>query len=172
LMDNVMLPVLDDYWRSGILRRGSMQIETRAMLGNCDVRPPDPSVKFASLSGGNQQKALLAKWLQDDLRLLLVHEPTQGVDVGAREQIFALLREKAIGGVPILCASCDYEQLALLCDRALVFGNGRIVDELSGANLTKERLTESCLRSTSGGIATLDAGSASPPPAAQARLGR
>jgi ribose transport system ATP-binding protein len=164
LMDNVMLPVLDEYWRGGVLRRGKMRSATSALLEGCDVRPPDPDAGFASLSGGNQQKALLAKWLQDDLRLLLVHEPTQGVDVGAREQIFALLREKAASGVPMLCASSDYEQLALLCDRALVFGNGKVVDELSGADLTREGLTESCLRSTSGAVATL--GAAAGPPAA------
>lgn len=157
LMDNVMLPVLDDHWRGGVLRRGEMRSATGALLESCDVRPPDPGAGFASLSGGNQQKTLLAKWLQGALRLLLVHEPTQGVDVGAREQIFALLREKAARGVPMLCASSDYEQLALLCDRALVFGNGRVVDELSGADLTKERLAESCLRSTSGAVATLAA---------------
>lgn len=172
LMDNVMLPVLDDYWRRGILRRGTMRGETGSRLDDCDVRPPDPSAKFASLSGGNQQKALLAKWLQDDLRLLLVHEPTQGVDVGAREQIFALLRGKAAAGVPMLCASSDYEQLAILCGRVLVIGNGSIVDELAGSELTKEGITGSCLRSTKGGVATLGAAVSSPSPASPARPGR
>jgi len=167
LLENVMLPVLDDYWQRGALRRGAMRSRTRAALGDCDVRPPDPAAKFASLSGGNQQKALLAKWLQDDLRLLLVHEPTQGVDVGAREQITALLRARAAGGVPMLCASSDHEQLALLCDRALVFHDGRIVDELSGLELTKERLTDSCLRSTTAVTAALD-GSGALPRATQA----
>lgn len=147
LADNLMLPVLDDYRRRGLLRRREMERRTRALLADCDVRPPDPVSKFASLSGGNQQKALLAKWLGGDLRLMLVHEPTQGVDVGAREQIAGLLRQRAEGGMPVLCAGSDYEQLALLCDRALVFGNGAIVDELSGLELTKDRLTDSCLGS-------------------------
>jgi ribose transport system ATP-binding protein len=97
---------------------------------------------YGALSGGNQQKALLAKWLQTRPKLLLLHEPTQGVDVGARQQIFALVRQAADAGVYVLCASSDYEQLALICDRVLVFGRGRVARQLVGAQVTKERIIE------------------------------
>ena len=98
-----------------------------------DVRPNDPSLPYGALSGGNQQKALLAKWLQTEPRLLLLDEPTQGVDVGARQQIFELIRDgRAERGMRVLCASSDYEQLAAICDRVLVFGRGRICRELIG----------------------------------------
>jgi ribose transport system ATP-binding protein len=83
--------------------------------------------------------------------LLLLHEPTQGVDIGARQHIFRLIREAAAEGLPIICASADYEQLAMICDRVLVLGRGRIVQELTKEELTKERITEQCLNSTTGG---------------------
>jgi ribose transport system ATP-binding protein len=157
LSDNLMLPVLDDYERGGVLRRGEMRRQTLSLLRDCDVRPLDPAAKLQALSGGNQQKALLGKWIGGELRLMLVHEPTQGVDVGAREQITGLLRERAAAGMPIVCAGSDYEQLALLCDRVLVFGNGEVVEELSGPQVTKERITDSCLRSVSAGAAMAQA---------------
>ena len=114
-------------------------------MGEFDVRPNDPSLPYGALSGGNQQKALLAKWLQTEPRLLLLDEPTQGVDVGARQQIFELIRAAAEErGMFVVCASSDYEQLAAICDRVIVFGRGRVFRELVGAELTKERITEQC----------------------------
>ena len=74
-----------------------MRRETAALMGEFDVRPNDPSLPYGALSGGNQQKALLAKWFQTEPRLLLLDEPTQGVDVGARQQIFELIRAAARG---------------------------------------------------------------------------
>jgi ribose transport system ATP-binding protein len=79
--------------------------------------------------------------------LLLLHEPTQGVDVGARQQIFSLVREAAARGTAVVCASSDYEQLAATCDRVLIFARGRIVEQLVGDDVTKERITERCYNS-------------------------
>jgi ribose transport system ATP-binding protein len=106
------------------------------------VRPRDPNRVFGTLSGGNQQKALLGKWLEVEPDVVMVDEPTQGVDIGAREQIFELFRAFTAQGRSVVCASTDHEQLALLTDRTLVFNRGRIVAELSGSDLTKQRLTE------------------------------
>ncbi|HTP58133.1 MAG TPA: sugar ABC transporter ATP-binding protein, partial [Spirochaetia bacterium] len=92
----------------------------------------------------NQQKALLAKWLQLDPRVLLLHEPTQGVDVGARQQVFAMIRNAARAGSAVVCASSDYEQLSTLCSRVLVFSGGRIVAELTGEAMSKEGITHAC----------------------------
>ena len=103
------------------------------LMQEFDVRPNDPSLPYGALSGGNQQKALLAKWFQTEPRLLLLDEPTQGVDVGARQQIFGLIRTAVEErGMHVLCASSDYEQLSLLCDRVIVFGRGRVWRELVG----------------------------------------
>jgi len=111
------------------------------------VRPNQPEMNLASLSGGNQQKVLMAKWLQTEPRLLLLDEPTQGVDVGARQNLFAALADAASRGIAIMLASTDYEQLAQICDRVLIFAKGAVVAELAGSAITKANITEQCLRS-------------------------
>ena len=148
--DNVTLPVLGRFFRGLRLRRRAMVRETGRLMGEFDVRPPRPRLDYGSLSGGNQQKALLAKWLQSDPRLLLLHEPTQGVDVGARQQIFTAIRAAAGAGAGVVCASSDYEQLAAICDRVLVFGRGRVARQLVGGEVTKDRITEQCYASMAG----------------------
>ncbi len=138
---NVMMQVLDDYRPMSLKLRG-LSRKAGELCDEFDVRPNDPGRNYQSLSGGNQQKALVAKWMQTEPQLLLLHEPTQGVDVGAREQIFRMLSAAAESGMSILCASSDYEQLAAICDRVLVLGNGQIVRELTGADVVKERIAE------------------------------
>jgi ribose transport system ATP-binding protein len=147
ITDNVTLPQLDRYRRGMTLRRGDMRRRTGALMREYDVRPAEPGYDYGSLSGGNQQKALLAKWLQTSPRLILFHEPTQGVDVGARQQIFATVRDAAAGGACVLVASSDYEQLAAICDRVLVMGRGRVTRQLVGGEVTKDRITEQCYAS-------------------------
>jgi ribose transport system ATP-binding protein len=143
VVDNLALAVLDDYFNGFALELRRMRRETRALMHEFDVRPNDPSLPYGALSGGNQQKALLAKWFQTEPRLLLLDEPTQGVDVGARQQIFELIRAGVDErGMHVLCASSDYEQLALLCDRVIVFGRGRVWRELVGDDVTKDRIIE------------------------------
>ncbi len=99
------------------------------------------------MSGGNAQKAVLAKWLQTKPLLLLLDEPTQGVDVGARQQIWDALDRAAGEGAGLLVASTDYDQLAAICHRVLVFAHGQVVAELEGAQLTKDTIAEHCYRS-------------------------
>lgn len=143
--DNVTMPMLGRHGRPALLRRREMTRSTVELMERFDVRPRDPSLPLSSLSGGNQQKALIAKWLQTEPRLLLLHEPTQGVDIGAREQIFEVIRASAATGRSVVCASADHEQLAAVCDRVLVFANGTVVAELTGTSVTKDRITERCL---------------------------
>ena len=119
-----------------------MDRDAAALLARHDVRPADPSVLLGELSGGNQQKALLARWIDAGPRLLLLDEPTRGVDVGARARIAATLAALARDGVATLCASSDHHELALLCHRVLVFGDGTIRSELAGAELTPARIAE------------------------------
>lgn len=139
--ENVMLQVLGRYQPMRLQRR-RLRKTAAGLLDEYDVRPSDPALAYQSLSGGNQQKALLAKWMQTGPRLVLLHEPTQGVDVGAREQIFRMLSAAAEGGTSFVCSSSDYEQLAAVCDRVLVVGNGKIVRELVGAEVGKDRIAE------------------------------
>jgi len=102
----------------------------------------DPGQALGTLSGGNQQKVLLGRWLERHSRVLLLIEPTRGVDVGARQEIYRSVRQLAADGVAILVATSDYEEVVQLADRAVVMARGRIVAELTGDEVTTERLTE------------------------------
>lgn len=144
LTDNTSLPVLSRFFQAGRLRHGSERSEMEQLLQRLTVRPPDPDAPLGQLSGGNQQKALLGKWLQRQPPVLLLHEPTQGVDVGAKQDVFEKLRDAAEGGSAIVYCSAEYEDLAHLCDRVLVFEGGRISAELSGGDLTEDRIVEQC----------------------------
>jgi ribose transport system ATP-binding protein len=142
-----MLPVLDRYRRGARLRRRTMMLDAEQLLNEFHVRPSDPRLPYQSLSGGNQQKAMLAKWMQIQPSVMLLHEPTQGVDVGAREQVYTIIHRAVSDGASVICASSDYEQLARLCDRVLIFARGEIVNELRGGQITKETITEECFNS-------------------------
>jgi ribose transport system ATP-binding protein len=151
--ENMMLQVVEGYYERLRLNRGRLQRDAGVLCRQYDVRPANPRAAYQSLSGGNQQKALLAKWLQMDPALLLLHEPTQGVDVGARQQIFSLIRDAAERRHTVVCASSDYEQLSTVCDRVLIFGRGRVVSELVGQNVTKDRITQAAYSSMGSGRA-------------------
>ena len=100
------------------------------------------SQTLASLSGGNQQKVLLARWLERGSTLLALVEPTRGVDVGARADIYRALRDMASNGAALLVATSDYEEVVQLADRAVVMVRGRITRELRGNEITTEALTD------------------------------
>jgi ribose transport system ATP-binding protein len=147
VLENVTLPVLGRFFSGGFLHHGAERAEVLRLLTRFDVRPPRPQAPLGSLSGGNQQKALLAKWLQLRPEVLLLHEPTQGVDIGSRKQIFEIIREVAASGTGVVIASAEYEDLAHLCNRVLVMRRGRLVAELTGGDLTEDRIIEYCYRS-------------------------
>lgn len=142
--ENIAIPSLSRFVRAGAMRPSLITQHAAELCNRFGVRPPDPMLPLEALSGGNQQKALLAKWLQLRPLLLVLEEPTQGVDVGAREQIFASIRLWAEQGAGVLCCSGDHEQLAALCHRVLIFRRGRIVSELTGAAITEERISHEC----------------------------
>ena len=147
VQENVGLPLLGRFFRRGLLRTRELRQALRKVLKTFGVRPPDPERRLGTLSGGNQQKAVLAKWLQNEPRVLLLHEPTQGVDVGARSQIFSLLSAAAEKGTGVIIASSEHEDLAHLCDRVIVFRDGSQVSELRGDAVQAERILEESYRS-------------------------
>jgi len=108
------------------------------------VRPADPDRRLRTLSGGNQQKALLGKWLRTEPLAMLLHEPTQGVDIGSRRQLLQKIADIAAAGTAVLIASAEYEELAHLCHRVLIFRHGAIVAELAGEALTEARIAAQC----------------------------
>jgi ribose transport system ATP-binding protein len=143
--DNVTMPLLGSGLRRWMLNRSGL-MRTAVELGQrFEIRPADPRLPMSSLSGGNQQKVLLAKWLQQAPRLVLLDEPTQGVDIGARQTVFRHIADAATAGAAVLCASSDYEQLAAICSRVQIFSGGRIVATLAGRDITKEAIAERCL---------------------------
>lgn len=147
--DNVTMTTLDRYGGRARLSRPGMHRAARELGARYGIRPNAPRMPLGALSGGNQQRAVLAKWLQSRPALLLLAEPTQGVDVGAREHIFEAIRSAAREGAAVLCASADDDQLAAVCDRLVIVARGKAVLELTGTELTKERIAEQVLTSVS-----------------------
>jgi ribose transport system ATP-binding protein len=144
--ENVSLPIVWKYFTGGILRRSRERQDVSALLRTFSVRPPETESALGSLSGGNQQKAILAKWLQLEPTLLLLHDPTQGVDVGAKKEVFAQIEIAAARGAAVLISSTEYGDLAHLCHRVLVFRNGTVSAELQGTGLTEDSIVEACYR--------------------------
>ena len=106
------------------------------------LSPNDQSMAIESLSGGNQQKIVIGRWLATQRNLLICEDPTAGVDVGAKAEIYALLNLALEGGIGILIVSTDFEEIASICHRAIVFSQGEIVDELKGTELNPENLIQ------------------------------
>ncbi|MEM9636408.1 MAG: sugar ABC transporter ATP-binding protein [Pseudomonadota bacterium] len=120
-------------------KEGEQAAKIGADLG---LSPNDPTLAIEALSGGNQQKVVIGRWLATKRKLLICEDPTAGVDVGAKAEIYALLNSALADGVGILIVSTDFEEIATICHRAIVFSQGAIVDELRGSRLTTEILIQ------------------------------
>jgi ribose transport system ATP-binding protein len=110
------------------------------MCGRFRVRTPGTAQMVGNLSGGNQQKVVLAKWLSRTPRLLILDEPTRGIDVGAKSEIYALMDELANHGAAILMISSDLEEVLGMSDRVLVMHQGELAGQLPRANMTEEAI--------------------------------
>jgi ribose transport system ATP-binding protein len=128
--ENLTLANLSPFWEKGLLRPSSEREEIRRWIARLDVQPPRADIPIHALSGGNQQKVLLAKWLRLSPAVLVLDEPTQGVDVGAKRDIYAAVTQAAADGAAVLLSSADADELAVLCDRVLVLRGGQIHREL------------------------------------------
>ncbi len=133
--DNILLPSLGH----GSRRAGRRLVAE--LMDLLDIRPRRPDMKVSALSGGNQQKVILAKWLARRVEVLLLDEPTQGIDIAAKAQIHALLRDFAARGGGVLLDSSDLSELAYVCDAVLALRKGRIVSRIDRADrLDEERV--------------------------------
>jgi ribose transport system ATP-binding protein len=141
LRENLTLPRIPmGRWRR--LSRRTEQREVSGWLERLNVVPPDPEAALATLSGGNQQKVVLARWLRCDPDVLVLDEPTQGVDVGAKAAIYDLIAERTRNGTAaVLIASTDYEELAAISDRVLVLHGGRVTAEIHRDQLSSEAIS-------------------------------
>jgi len=127
VFQNVSVSSLGRFARGGFVQRGKELSEAARVAEQLDVRPADPLRAVRTLSGGNQQKVVLARWLLRGCRLLILDEPTRGVDVGARTEIYRLVRDLADSGVGVLLVSSEIPEVLGLSDRVLVVREGRVV---------------------------------------------
>jgi ribose transport system ATP-binding protein len=152
--ENLTLPLLAPLrGAAGGLSARAEREEAARWVATVGIVPPDPERQLALFSGGNQQKAVIAKWLRTVPRVLLLDEPTQGVDVGAKAAVYGLVARAARDGAAVLLSSSDTKELAQLCDRVLVLRDGAIVAEIAGPALTEARLVRECL-GVSGEVAS------------------
>lgn len=140
--ENLTLADLRPFWRRGRLSRRRERAEATNWFRQLDVRPADAvNLDLGRFSGGNQQKILLAKWIRCRPKVLLLNEPTQGVDVGAKAEIHRRILQLASDGVAILVSSSDLEELEGICSRVLVMQEGKIAVELAGTDVEVRQIT-------------------------------
>jgi ribose transport system ATP-binding protein len=153
--ENMTLPRLRSLRRFlGRLDQREEKREVGRWIERVAVRPAEPERALQLFSGGNQQKVVLAKWLRNEPKVLLLDEPTQGVDVGAKAGIYELIASSAAAGAGVLVCSSDAKELALICDRVLVMRDGRAVAEMRRSDLSEAALVRAALhdQSSNGGV--------------------
>ena len=143
--DNLSFAALDTLSRWGVVDRAAERGAVARIVKRLGVRSDGTDVPAGSLSGGNQQKLVIGKWLMVAPRILLLNDPTRGIDVGTKQEIYQLLRELAGAGAGILFYSTDYDELVGCCDRVLVMVDGAIRRELAGDAITEHALVSSAL---------------------------
>lgn len=131
------------YWRKnkGFFKQRKVSEEnTRKMIDRLNIRCQSPEQHVSNLSGGNQQKVALAKWLLANAKILILDEPTRGVDVGARQEIYEIIRELAEAGIAIVIVSSDLPEILSICERVIVMHEGKITGELPSSEVTEEKI--------------------------------
>jgi ribose transport system ATP-binding protein len=161
---NLSFAALDSLSRCGIIDRGAELKAVEDMIKLLNIRTDGLDVPVGSLSGGNQQKAVIAKWLMVTPRIILLNDPTRGIDVGTKQEIYQLLRELAESGAAIIFYSTDYAELIGCCNRVLVLYDGAVKRTLVEGEITERALVASALNIATGQIAT-DQGEAGARPA-------
>jgi len=141
---NVSVATVGDYWswRRPWIASRRMQRDAQHSIDEFLVKTASDESLLSSLSGGNQQKVIVARWLRRKPRLLLLDEPTQGVDVGARAEIYGLIRDAVAAGASALLVASDFDELARVSDRVLLMSAGRVVGEVKPPDITAEKLIQ------------------------------
>jgi ribose transport system ATP-binding protein len=138
IRENISLPGLDRYSIAGLVHPGKEMKKAREMCRRISIKTPSPEIKAANLSGGNQQKVVLAKWLALTPQVLIFDEPTRGIDVGAKAEIYGLIRDLAREGVAVIAISSDMEEVLGISDRIAVMHEGRITGILNREQFSEE----------------------------------
>jgi ABC-type sugar transport system ATPase subunit len=140
IWENVTLSTLEEFTRAGLLDERRRRRAAEADCARFTVRMADAGRPIRTLSGGNQQKALLARLMRRPLKVVVLDEPTRGVDVGARAEVYRIVEELLEQGLAVIVISSDLPELLLLCDRIVVMHEGRTVGELPRAEATQEAI--------------------------------
>ena len=143
--ENITLPVLRQYAKGGILRLRSEGRFVEQMIRKTDIRAAGRHQAVESLSGGNQQKVALAKWLSTQAKIFLLDEPTAGIDIGAKSEIYRIIAELVRNGAAVLLVSSEIPEILSLSTRILVMKQGRIVSRLSAEEATEESVLSAAL---------------------------
>jgi ABC-type sugar transport system ATPase subunit len=138
IVENITLPHLGDVSNAGVMESRSERRRTSDLIGRLDVRARSHAAPVSTLSGGNQQKVLFAKWLFRQPKVFMLDEPTRGVDVGAKLAIYNLIHSLAAQGMAVLLISSEHEEVLGLAHRVLVMRAGRIVAELDQQTMSEE----------------------------------
>jgi ribose transport system ATP-binding protein len=146
--DNLSFAALGRFSRLGVVNRQAERDATDSMIRLLAIRTSGTDMPVASLSGGNQQKVLVAKWLMINPRIILLNDPTRGIDVGTKQEIYQLMRKLADSGAAILFYSTDYAELVGCCDRVLVLYDGGVKRVLVGSEITERALIGTALNMT------------------------
>lgn len=146
--ENAAVSALKKFRSGPFISRGREVDQVRASLSSLSVKAPSMDAPVTALSGGNQQKVVISRALLSDPPLLVADEPTQGVDVGARAEIYAILRKASTRGVPVIVSSSDAKELEGLCDQVLVMSRGHVVATLTGDDVNEERIISAAVTST------------------------
>ena len=156
ISDNLAIASLDAISTGPFVDRAKESAAIERGITRLQIKIGTPSDAVSTLSGGNQQKVVLAKWLMTEPRIILLNDPTRGIDVGTKQELYRLMRELADQGAAILFYSTDYDELIGCCDRVAIMYDGRIVCELEGDDLTETNIIASSLNvhaATSGSAA-------------------
>ena len=143
--DNLSFAALDGLTRFGVIDQGRERRLVDEMIRLLQIKAPDLDAPANALSGGNQQKVVLAKWLMNGPRIILLNDPTRGIDVGTKQELYQLMRRLADQGSAILFYSTDYDELVGLCDRVAVMYDGRFARILESSNITERILVSTAL---------------------------
>ncbi len=147
--ENASFGALDKFSSHGIVSRKKELEQVTRTFESLDVKAPGMDAPILSLSGGNQQKVVMARALLSEPGLIIADEPTQGVDVGARAEIYRILRDVSNAGTPVIVNSSDAAELEGLCDKVIVMSRGRIVETLVGAHVSEERIVAAAVNASS-----------------------
>ena len=150
--DNLSFASLDRLSKGGIIDRAAEEARIDEMIRLLAIKTGGIDLPVGSLSGGNQQKVVIAKWLMRSPRIILLNDPTRGIDVGTKQEMYQLLRKLADGGAAVVFYSTDYDELIGCCDRVLVLYDGAIRRELVGSEITERALIASALNIQAGEV--------------------